>query len=201
MALRDSLRARAINWLKILLPLAALGLLSTLFLLSRTIDPTRPIPADRGDLESRTGSQQINQPTFAGTTEEGHLVAFVANSARVDPEQPERVLANSMTAQIDMIEGGQINITSLLGTVSDADGLAILEGDVVLTSSTGYRIVTDLLTTSMREIAAESEGPITGTGPPGRLDAGKMTMTSDRETGDVHLFFTNGVKLIYDPSN
>jgi len=26
-------------------------------------------------------------------------------------------------------------------------------------------------------------------------------MTSDPDTGDVHLFFTNGVKLIYDPEN
>jgi lipopolysaccharide export system protein LptC len=33
------------------------------------------------------------------------------------------------------------------------------------------------------------------------LDAGKMTMTSDPQSGDVHLFFTNGVKLIYDPGN
>lgn len=201
MALRDSLRSRVINWLKILLPLTALGLLSTLFLLSRTIDPTRPIPADRADLESRTGSQQINEPTFAGATEDGHLVAFVAASARVDPEQPERVIADTMAAKIDLATGGQINITSMLGTVSDVEGIAILQGDVVLTSSTGYRIETEELTTSMREIAAESAGAISGTGPPGQLDAGKMTMTSDPETGDVHLFFTNGVKLIYDPGN
>lgn len=201
MALRDSLRARVINWLKIILPLTALALLSTLFLLSRTIDPTRPIPASRADLESRTGSQQITEPAFAGVTEDGHLVAFVATSARVDPEQSDRVIAESMTARIDMAEGGLIGITSLLGTVSDAVGIAVLEGDVVLTSSTGYRIETEELTTSMHEIAAESAGPITGTGPPGRLDAGKMTMTSDPQTGDVHLLFTNGVKLIYDPGN
>lgn len=201
MALRTSLRSRVINWLKILLPLTALGLLSTLFLLSRTIDPTRPIPADRADLESRTGSQQITEPTFAGTTEEGHLVAFVATNARVDPEQSERVIADTMAAQIDLNAGGRINITSLLGTVNDLTGVAILEGDVVLTSSTGYRIETDELTTRMREVAAESAGPIAGTGPPGKLDAGKMTMTSDPDTGDVHLFFTNGVKLIYDPEN
>jgi len=201
MALRDSLRSRVINWLKILLPLTALALLSTLFLLSRTIDPTRPIPADRADLESRTGSQQINKPTFAGATEDGHLIAFVATSARVDPEQSERVIADTMAAQIDLVTGGQINITSVLGTVSDVEGIAILQGDVVLTSSTGYRIETEELTTSMHEVAAESAGPITGTGPTGQLDAGKMIMTSDPQSGDVHLFFTNGVKLIYHPQN
>ena len=201
MALRDSLRSRVISWLKILLPLTALALLSTLFLLSRTIDPTRPIPASRADLESRTGSQQITEPTFAGKTDDGHLVSFVATNARVDPKQPERVIANTMAAQIDLAEGGRINITSRLGTVSDAEGIAILEGDVVLTSSTGYRVQTELLTTSMRAIAAESGGAISGTGPTGDLDAGKMIMTSDPESGDVHLLFTNGVKLIYVPRN
>ena len=198
---RDGLRSRVITWLKILLPLTALALLSTLFLLSRTVDPTKSIPVSRADLESRTGSQQITEPSFAGATEEGHLVAFVAANARVDPNQPERVIAQTMSARIDLLRGAQINITSFVGTVDDIQGIAILEGDVVLTSSTGYRVTTEILTTSMREIAAESDGPISGNGPPGKLDAGKMTLSSDSQTGDVHLLFTNGVKLIYDPRN
>jgi lipopolysaccharide export system protein LptC len=201
MAQRDDLRSRVINWLKILLPLAALALLSTVFLLSRTLDPTNSIPTSRADLESRTGSQQISGPSFAGKTDEGHLVAFVATNASLDPDQSDRVIAQTMAAQIDMVDGGLINITSDTGTVEDLAGLAILQGDVVLTSSTGYRIETELLTTRMREIAAESGGAITGNGPPGQIDAGKMMMTSDAETGDIHLLFTNGVKLIYDPSN
>lgn len=201
MALGEGQRARIISWLKILLPLTALALLSTLFLLSRTIDPTRPIPVDRADLESRTGSQQITDPSFSGVTDDGHQVAFVATNARVDPDQPERVIADQMAARIDLLQGGQINITSRVGTVNDAAGLAVLEGDVLFTSSTGYRMQTQELVTSMREIAAESAGPIAGDGPPGQLEAGRMRMTSDPETGDVHLVFTNGVKLIYDPRN
>ncbi|MFD1195213.1 LPS export ABC transporter periplasmic protein LptC [Seohaeicola saemankumensis] len=198
---RDGLRSRVITGLKIILPLTALALLSTLFLLSRTVDPTKSIPISRADLESRTGSQQITEPSFAGATEEGHLVAFIAANARVDPNQSERVIAQTMSARIDLSHGAQINITSLIGTVDDVQGIAILEGDVVLTSSTGYRVTTDMLTTSMREVAAESSGPISGIGPPGKLDAGKMTLSSDPQTGDVHLLFTNGVKLIYDPRN
>lgn len=198
---RDGLRTRVINWLKILLPITALALLSTLFLLSRTVDPTKSIPVSRADLESRTGSQQITEPSFAGATEEGHLVSFIATQAKVDPDRPERVIAETIAAQIDLLNGTRINITSLIGTVDDTDGTAILEGDVVLTSSTGYRVTTELLTTSMREIAAESGGPISGNGPPGNLDAGKMSLASDPMTGEVHLLFTNGVKLIYDPRN
>ncbi|MFU8862981.1 MAG: LPS export ABC transporter periplasmic protein LptC [Rhodobacterales bacterium] len=201
MALHDDLRSRIVSWLKILLPLTALGLLSTLFLLSRTVDTNRSIPTSRADLESRTGTQQITAPSFAGVTEDGHALSFVAQSAQIDPEQAERVLADNVVTQIDLLDGGRIDITALAGNVHDGDGVAILTGDVVLTSSTGYRIETEQLTTRMREIAAESTAEITGEGPPGRLDAGKMSMTTDAQTGEVHLLFTNGVKLIYDPQN
>lgn len=199
--MRDDLRSRIVSWLKILLPLTALGLLSTLFLLSRTVDTNRSIPPSRADLDSRTGNQQITAPSFAGVTEDGHQLTFVAQSAQIDPDQADRVLAEDLITQINLLDGAQIDITALAGNVHDAEGLAILTGDVVLISSTGYRIETGQLTTRMREIAAESAGEITGEGPPGRLDAGKMSMTTDAQTGDVHLLFTNGVKLIYDPKN
>lgn len=201
MALHDDLRSRIVSWLKILLPLTALGLLSTLFLFSRTVDTNRSIPTSRADLENRTGTQQITAPSFAGVTEEGHALTFVAQSAQIDPEQAERVLTDNLVTQIDLLDGARIDITALAGNVHDGDGVAILTGDVILTSSTGYRIETEQLTTRMREIAAESTSEITGEGPPGRLDAGKMSMTTDAQTGDVHLLFTNGVKLIYDPQN
>jgi len=201
MALHDDLRSRIVSWLKIILPLTALGLLSTLFLFSRTVDTNRSIPTSRADLESRTGTQQITAPSFAGVTEDGHALTFVAQSAQIDPEQAERVLADNLVTQIDLLDGARIDITALAGNVHDGEGVAILTGDVVLTSSTGYRIETEQLTTRMREIAAESTAEITGEGPPGRLDAGKMSMTTDAQTGDVHLLFTNGVKLIYDPQN
>ncbi len=201
MAPRQDTRSRIVSWLKIILPMTALGLLSTLFLVSRTIEPSRSIPVSRADLENRTGSQQITSRSFSGLTDEGHALAFVATGARLDPEQAERVLADHLTAQIDMVNGGRINVTSLTGDISDASGVVILTGDVVLTSTTGYRIETQRLDTQLRELAAESDGPISGNGPPGQLEAGKMVMTSDAQTDDVHLVFTNGVKLIYEPDN
>ncbi len=201
MPARHDTRSRIVNWLKILLPLTALGLLSTLFLVSRTIDTSQSIPLGRADLETRTGNQQITSPRFSGVTDEGHALSFVAQNARLHPDQTERVLANVLTARIDMINGGEIVITSRNGDVNDASGLAVLTGNVVLTSTTGYRIATEHLETQMRELGAETAGDVTGDGPPGKLDAGKMLMTTDTQSGDVHLLFTNGVKLIYDPVN
>jgi len=124
MALHDDLRSRIVSWLKILLPLTALGLLSTLFLFSRTVDTNRSIPTNRADLENRTGTQQITAPSFAGVTEEGHALTFVAQSAQIDPEQAERVLTDNLVTQIDLLDGARIDITALAGNVHDGDGVA-----------------------------------------------------------------------------
>ena len=201
MPLRDTQRSRIVAWLKILLPLAALALLSTLFLLSRTVDPTQSIPLSRSDLEDRARDQQITAPSFAGATREGHLVSFTADTAKLDSDNSGRVIADRLSAQIDLTGGAQITFASRHGTVDDEAGLAMLDGDVVVTSSTGYRVETDTLTSRMRDIAAETAGTVTAEGPPGRFSAGKMALSSDDQTGDVHLLFTNGVKLIYDPRN
>lgn len=87
------------------------------------------------------------------------------------------------------------------GVVNDRRQEAELIGDAVITTSAGYRMTTEKLTTALDRIEAETAGPVTGTGPPGRIDAGKMQIDSDPETGNAHLLFTNGVKLIYDPAN
>ena len=60
--------SRLIAWLKILFPLGALVLLSTIFLLSRSPDPIAVIPL----LEEGVGSdetEQVGRPFFAGTTD------------------------------------------------------------------------------------------------------------------------------------
>ena len=45
--------SRMIVWLKVLLPLMALALLSTLFLLSRNVDPLASIPFAQAEIDER----------------------------------------------------------------------------------------------------------------------------------------------------
>ncbi|SDN78644.1 lipopolysaccharide export system protein LptC [Lutimaribacter pacificus] len=201
MSRRDRYYPRLIAWLRILLPLLALGLLSTLFLLSRNIDPSRTIPFVTDEMENRVIDQQVTGPFFSGATAEGDLISFIATTARPDPEQADRLLARDLTAHIDFLSGSAMDFSAKQGVVNDRRQEAELIGDAVITTSAGYRMTTEKLTTALDRIEAETAGPVTGTGPPGRIDAGKMQIDSDPETGNAHLLFTNGVKLIYDPAN
>ena len=194
--------SRLVAFLKVLLPLGALALLSTLFLLSRNIggEVTASIPFAKLDLEKRAREQQITAPFFSGRTSDGHLISFNAESAQPDLDDPKKSSALKMDARIDLTDGSRLTLSGDVALVDNRTHLATLSGGVMITSSNGYTIRMDKLTTSMRELAAQSSGKVTGYGPGGTFEAGLMTIESSKETDEATILFTNGVKLIYSPA-
>ncbi len=196
----DNFHTRLVNWAKIILPLVALGLLSTLFLLSRKVDLTDQIPIADVDLAQRAHDQGVTNPSFAGVAQGGEEVSFRAQSVRPDPADRDILLADRAQAKLRLNGGGVVDITSQRGMANQGDMTALLEGDVLFETTTGYVIRTDSINTQFSTLYAETPGPITGSGPPGDLAAGRMLLTSDPETGAANLRFTDGVKLIYMPA-
>ena len=190
--------SQIIAWLKILLPLTALGLLSTLFLLSRTIDPVADMPFADDEIEEKLRGQQVTAPFFSGTTEDGDQVSITAATMSTLSELDNAV--TDMSAQIDLVSGTRVVLFSDSGLFDVKGGASTLEGNVVITTSTGYRLTTDRLDAEFDTLVVESPGPIVGTGPLGDLDAGKMRFERREGEENAHLIFTNGVKLVYDPN-
>ncbi|MBA85838.1 LPS export ABC transporter periplasmic protein LptC [Thalassobius sp. S69A] len=198
---QETFYTRLVSWLKILLPLTALAILSTLFLLSRGKESATSLPYSRVDLQERMKEGTVNKPHFSGATRGGDLITFTAETAKPDAQDDTKAQATHLSARIDLTSGTQITFASDHALLDMSADTARLSGGVSVNSSTGYDLHTETLFTSMREIAAETEGRVTGTGPAGSIDAGKMTLTSDPATGDAHLLFTNRVKLVYQPQN
>ncbi len=196
----DNFHTRLVNWAKIILPLVALGLLSTLFLLSRKVDLNDKISIIDVDLVQRAHDQGVTNPSFAGVTLGGEEVSFSAQSVRPDPSDRDILLAERAQAKLRLNGGGVVDISSQRGTANQTEMTALLEGDVRFETTTGYVIRTDSINTRFSTLYAETPGAITGTGPPGDLSAGRMLLTSDPKTGAAHLRFTDGVKLIYMPT-
>jgi len=199
MAMRVDSYSRMIAWLKVILPLAALGLLSTLFLLSRSVNPTSTIPFADTEVEERMRTQQITAPVFAGTTDEGDQIRVTASVVRPGVGEAGRPEAEDLSAQIDLTKGGRINLSAKKGELNTNNNLVIFRGEVVVENSEGYEVRTEELRSALSRIEAETMGPVTATGPLGDLEAGKMQLLSESEEQNVQMIFTNGVKLIYDP--
>lgn len=200
MATYDNSYSRFIALTKVILPFVALGILSTLFLFSRNIDPSLSIPYADVDVEELAREQRIGAPNFAGVTEDGAAISITAKAARPDPDNSEIVSATDLTAIIEDQAGGHINITAKTGLIDSGEKLVTLMDGVRLETSTGYVINTSKMVSSLNETSVITQGHVTADGPLGRLEAGLMEIRPQNEGAESHLLvFKGGVKLVYDP--
>jgi len=189
--------SRLVAWLKVLLPLMALVLLSTLFLLSRNIDPMAALPFADTEIDERLDGQQITAPFFSGTTQSGDRISVSAGTmATRDAANNE---AEDFSAQIDLASGTRVILFADRGRFDLTKSASTLTGNVVITTSTGYKLASDVLRGEFDALLLESPGPVAGNGPLGTLNAGQMRLYRQAPDANAHLVFTNGVKLVYSP--
>ena len=192
--------SRVMAWLKIILPLIALCLLSTLFLFSRVRIPATSIPFIDLKLQARISEQQITAPYFVGTTENGFSMTVRAESARPEAGNLSRLISDNMMAEVRAKDETLIIMFAQRGIFDAKANMAQLNGGVSVTSSTGYNLETDELQLSLDRVHIESAADVRGSGPIGSFSAGKIILTSDKEDKTLHFLFTNGVSLTYDPN-
>ena len=184
-----------VTWLKVILPLIALGLLSTLFLFSRARTPPTSLPFFHLALQERIREQQITGPYFVGTTENGLSLTLSADAARRDSGDLGRLSADNVTVQIKAKAETLVIMSSQSGVLDAGADRVQLAGGVSVNSSSGYTIETETLSSALNTLYIETEGEVRGSGPAGSFQAGKMILTSRNKDKTLHLLFTNGVIL------
>lgn len=192
--------SRLIAWLKIVLPLAALAILSTLFLVARTIDPESALPYAEVDVEERLREPRMTEPAYAGVTRDGAALTLTAEEARPDPSGSGR--ATGLIGSLETPDGTRSDLTAGLARVDGSARLIQLASGVTITQSNGWQIRTEELTALMDRTEITAATPVRATGPAGSLTASGMTITEDAEApGRYVLVFNGAVKLIYRPAD
>lgn len=184
-----------VSWAKIILPMVALGLLSTVFLFSRQIDPEGAIPFADVDLEARLREQRLSKPNYATTTDDGSALTIVAESAAPILDGGGGT-AENIVARLKRTDGTTIDMTSDSGMIQGSKSLT-LTGNVAIDTSDGYSLRSDKMISAMNRTDITSPGPITGTGPFGDLQAGRMHLTVPENQDGILAVFEGGVRLIY----
>ena len=196
---RIDTHSRMVAWLKIALPLAALVILSTLFLLADRIDPDAALPYAQVDVEDRARTPRMTAPSYAGTTADGAALTLTATEARPASDATKAV-AQGLALRLDTPDGGRTDLTAAAAVIDETTSRLFLSGGVEIATSTGYRITTDAMTANLDRSGLESPGPVQATGPAGRLVADKLTLSQDNLTpGGYLLVFKGGVRLLYQP--
>jgi lipopolysaccharide export system protein LptC len=196
----DNLHSRLVFWLKIVLPLAALALLATLFLFGRGVSPEDAIPYASSDIADLAKEPRLTDAAYSGVTKDGSALTIKADEAR--PGVAGSTNAGSATkinSLIEMPGGATASMVAGAGRLDDTAHEAILTGGVDLVSSTGYRVITDGMRVGLGETDVTSLGPVTATGPAVKIDAKGMHLGLD-PVGGYLLDFTGGVTLIYQPN-
>lgn len=192
--------SRTVALLKVAFPLAALALLSTLFLVSRAMDTATVIPFAEKEVQERLRDQQITGPFFSGSTGNGDQMSFSAQKLVTLPGRIGANRAEDVTARLETAEGNTFQMQADVAELDVADDTALLSGDVLMVTSTGYRINTETMTALLSRLDVRSAGEVAANGPLGKLTAGNMRVFSANEEQDTQMLFSGGVKLVYTPN-
>jgi lipopolysaccharide export system protein LptC len=196
---RADTHTRVVGWLKVVLPLAALAILSTLFLVARRIDPEAALPYAEVDVEDLAREPRMTAPTYAGTTSDGASLTLSADEARPSAENAPAAAA-ALQMALKTPDGA---VTELLAGAAVMDPVArqvILSDGVTVTTSSGYRLETAEMSAKLDRTGLESRAPVTATGPAGDIRANSMELSQDAQTpGAYVLVFKGDVRLVYQP--
>lgn len=191
--------SRAIAWLKVALPVAALLILSTLFLLSRTPDPEAALPFADVDVEQLMREQRLSRPRFAGTLDDGREVTVIADTAAAAADDPSRIVMTTVESRVVLSPAADVVLNADTGDMDMAGQFVLLDGTVRARTTNGYTLDTDRLTVAMDRMHMAAPGAVLLTAPGLTIEAGAMDLTGPE--GAAFLSFTGGVRLLYEPGD
>ena len=191
---------RIVRWLKVALPLAALALLSTLFLVSNRISGDLDLPYSQVEIEDRLNEPRMTRPSYSGVTSDGASLTLSADEARPAGTDDAEASALRMKGVLQSASGSTVTLQSDSVTIDSESRKADLSGAVRIATSEGFRIQTEGLTVALDVSHLQSTAPILAEGPPGRITADAMELTDSGSDGQAHVLrFTGHVKLVYLP--
>ena len=186
-----------VTWAKTLLPIFALGMLSTIFLFSGKVDVTKSLPYAELNVAEIIREQRITKPYFTGTSETGFEFALSAAHATPGTNDSGILNISELSVEFKSPQNKIAKITAGLGTLNSNTKFATVSKGVRLEINTSFWVTADELNISFRDSHASTKGPFTGVSTIGSLESGKMMLRLiDNEQ---QILFTDGVRMLYQP--
>lgn len=189
---------------RLALPLGALALLSTVFLVSRGIDPQRAVEMSEIDVEELTREPRVGGARFAGVTQDDTAMTISARSVRSTGDLrdggPILLLLDTPQGALQFPSGRNALFQGAEGRIDQAEDEISLRGSVVLETSDGYRVTMPELISAIQTTHVRGLGGITGHAPAGEISADSVELLqSGGQDGGYLLAFKGNVRLIYRP--
>jgi len=189
--------SRLVFWSKIILPILALAILSTIFLLARRINFDGALPYVRDQIDERANDPRMTRPDFSGMTKDGAALTVLAREARPGTNASRQTTATDLSAVYKTPGGESILIKSRDGGFDSVQGLLTLTGEARLTTPDGYDVSADNMQAATNTVTITAEGNLIALAPLGQISADSMILTGP--AGAHHLVFNGKVRLVYKP--
>ncbi len=202
--LPSPLRLAVGRLMRLLLPLGAVVLLSTIFLLARNIDAERAVEMSGLDVETLTMGPRIGAARIAGVTQDDIAMTIHAASIRSDSDlesnEPLLLSLDAPQGRLDFDDARRVWFEASAGRIDqDADAM-LMDGDVMLETSDGYRLRMPVLQAALSQVDVRGSGGIRGDGPSGEITADRLHLTRPATARAGYLLaFEGNVRLIYLP--
>lgn len=187
-----------VTWLKIVLPLIALAMLSSIFLISQRIDPGTTLPAAESDLADRLREPRLTEPIFSGVAPDGAAVTVTADDMRPLPGSLTKGTAQTLTALMETTGGGLVTLAAPKGLLDSAAQTLALSGGATIVTHDGYSLAAPEMTGSLPLSELTATGGVTGGSPFGTIRSDRMHVSRNPAQPDTHIVdFIGAVRLIY----
>ena len=186
-----------VAWLKTLLPIVALGLLSTIFLFSGKVDVTQSLPYAEHNIAEIIREQRITQPYFTGIASNGTEIALSAAYASPQVEDAHILEITDLSVVLRSTSDRVVQVTAGQGALDSARQTAQISTDVHIAALPDFWVTTEALDMNFNQGFISAKGGFQGVTALGAITAGEMhlQMTAD----DQQIVFLNDVRLVYSP--
>lgn len=191
--------SRAVRWMKVVLPIGAVLLIGLIFLTGK--ERGGVLDTSNADLAVLGAGLRLDNPRFAGVTDDGEPFVVTADWALPDGAMPDRVELEAPEGEIRLSDGRTVNVTSQSGEMFRNDELLNLTGEDVLQTSDGYRVETDRVEMDLDAKSASAPSRVVASGPRGGIEADTVEVASQSGDGKAMIIrFDGNVRVTWLPA-
>ncbi|MDT1060713.1 hypothetical protein RM190_02520 [Paracoccus sp. CPCC 101403] len=190
-------RSCIVAWLRVILPLTALAILSVLFLLGRKPEPHATIPYATVDPQDLAERQAITNPTYTGVTTNGSQLTIAGAEAEPGAGMNQGSV-RSVRMTLRAPDGRAADVSA--GTARIQGDQVALQDGVRMTTAAGWIVTAPEFHASTTEGTLAADREVNVRAPFGDLTAGAMELRPIAPGDADHVLdLKGGVRLIYRP--
>lgn len=195
-ALPGKAYTRYVRTLRLLLPLAAAGLIGLLIAWPRVEVALEPVP-EQAAAPRNIKKNELTSPRYESQDSKGQPFTITAARAVQSDQDPNVVVLEKPAADIFLNGGAWVAAQADQGFYRQQEEKLLLQGNVLLFHDQGYEIKTGKILMHIKSREAWSDQPVAGHGPAGTLEATGLTFQGGQEGANREkLIFTGPVRLV-----